>query len=146
MSNQTLGIIIGGLIPACIFGITGILQKYATQAGIGLGPLVLHIGLGVLLAGGVIFWVVPDRTITGRAGAFALGLGVSWAIGTALIALALISWKIPISKLVPLYNMNTLVTTVLGLLLFAEWKNINVPVLLIGAGLIIIGGILVARA
>lgn len=50
------------------------------------------------------------------------------------------------SKLVPLFNMNTLVAVCLGLLVFSEWKNVHVLQLAVASVLIIIGGILATNA
>jgi hypothetical protein len=42
--------------------------------------------------------------------------------------------------------MNTLITVLLALWVFAEWKTVHIPQLLLGSILIVIGGTLVARA
>lgn len=63
-----------------------------------------------------------------------------------MVAIAYSRFKMPVSKLVPLFNTNTLVAVVLGLLIFNEWKTINSPKLIIGAILVVIGGTLVTNA
>jgi transporter family protein len=57
-----------------------------------------------------------------------------------------VKFETPIAKLTPLYNMNTLIVVLLALWIFAEWKEVKVLQLLIGAVLIVMGGVLVARA
>ncbi len=42
--------------------------------------------------------------------------------------------------------MSTLVTVILGLIIFSEYTKLNVFYLLIGAAFIVIGGVLVGRA
>jgi uncharacterized membrane protein len=49
-------------------------------------------------------------------------------------------------SLTPLYNMNVLVTVVLGLLLFAEYRDVHVVRLLGGTILLMAGALLVAGA
>lgn len=44
MSTATLAPLIGGLLPATLFGISGVLQKSAARAGIGTGPYLIAIG------------------------------------------------------------------------------------------------------
>jgi hypothetical protein len=51
-----------------------------------------------------------------------------------------------ISQLTPLFNMNTLVVVLLGLWLFKEHRHVRPAPLVIGAALVILGAVLVARA
>lgn len=76
----------------------------------------------------------------------AVGIGASWAAGMALVALALTRYGVPLSKLAPLYNMNTLVVVLLALIVFAEAREVAFPRLLLGTLLILAGGVVVARA
>jgi len=144
MSSQMIGLIIGGLIPAIFFGLSGVLAKASNIAGIGLGYYMLIVGSAVVITGLICLAVVPDRTISFTAGRDAFLSGAAWALGAALVAVALARFHSPISQLVPLYNLNTLVGVLLGLWIFAEWQNLDVTRLLIGSGLIVIGGTLVA--
>ncbi len=138
--------IIGGLLPALIYGITSIFSKASTQAGIGLAIYTIIIGLGVTITGIVLFLLIPDRTFTMKAGWFAFGVGTTWGVGTALVAYALQKYQVPIGTLAPLFNMNTLVTVLLALVIFAEWKEVQPLKLIVGSVLVVLGGILVARA
>ena len=72
--------------------------------------------------------------------------GVFLGLGTGCVVLGLLKYQAPLAKLVPLYNMNTLVTSGLALVIFSEWRAVNPFQLLVGAGLIIAGGILVSGA
>ena len=49
MTNQTIGLLIGGLLPAVFYGISGVFAKPATEAGIGIGLYIMLIGLAVKL-------------------------------------------------------------------------------------------------
>lgn len=51
MTETQLGIVIGGLVPALLFGISGICQKFSNQHGISTGVYVLSVGIGVVLVG-----------------------------------------------------------------------------------------------
>lgn len=73
-------------------------------------------------------------------------VGFLGGIGSVLVSIGIVKYSAPLGKLVPLFNMNTLVTVLLALWLFAEWKEVQVPRLLIGSILIVVGGILVARS
>ena len=87
-----------------------------------------------------------NRALTARAGVVALGIGLSWGLGMIAVMIGLSRFGAPLSKLAPLYNLNTLVVVVLALVLFAESREVNTPKLLGGAALIMAGAALVARA
>ncbi|MBD3422545.1 MAG: hypothetical protein GF398_20710 [Chitinivibrionales bacterium] len=146
MTKSYLGILIGGLIPAILFGISGVCQKAATRAGISLPPYILFISLGVMTGTAFAWLLIPEIKVNLKSGGFAAVIGLLWAIGMTLVGFALMRYNVPISKLAPLYNMNTLVAVVLSMLIFAEWKEVNPYTLITGALLIIIGGTLVANS
>lgn len=143
---QLNGIIVGGLIPALFFGISGIFVKASTSSGIGLGVYLLAVGVGVLVAGMVFYYFEPEVDINICSGLFAWSAGFFWAVGGGLLALALLKYGTPIATLVPLYNMNTLITVLLGLIIFSEWQDVNLMKLLWGTLLIMVGGSLVATS
>lgn len=146
MTNATTGIIIGGILPALLFGVSGVLQKASMQAGIGIGPYLLCIAVGVFGTGAVFSGLTSERLVSPTSGAYALLIGVVWSLSMGLVALALNTYQAPLAKLAPLYNMNTLVVVLIALVVFAEWKEVSSLKLLIGTILIIIGGTLVANA
>lgn len=146
MTAKTIGLILGGLTPALLLGVFGVLQKVATKAGaglawyfIGIGAGVLAVGIGVLIAGGR-----SEPTVA--AVGWAVLTGLCWASAVGLISFSIARYDVSISQLAPLYNMNTLTVIILGFVVFAEWRNIRVPRLLAGAVLITLGGVLTARA
>lgn len=146
MNTHWIGIVVGGLLPALLYGVAGVLMKASTQQGIGLGLYLLCAGTGVMSVGGAYCWLVPDKTIGVQSACYALSMGMAWGVGTLLVTIGLTRFAVPISKLVPLYNMNTLVAVLLGLWLFAEWQQIRPLQLAVGALLIVAGGTLVANA
>ncbi len=147
MNNPALiGLVIGGLVPAILFGVNGVLAKAGTQAGIGLGIYLLIIAAGVALTGVLFLFVDPSRALSAKAGWYTLAMGITWGLGVGLVGIGLVRFGAPLSKLVPLYNMNTLVAVVIALWIFAEWEKVNALKLLVGAILVILGGTLVALA
>jgi drug/metabolite transporter (DMT)-like permease len=146
MQKATLALLIGGLLPAFLFGISGVLQKTSAKAGIGIGPYLIVIGLVVVVVGLVVTAVQGDRTLNFTSVINTCGYGIFWASGIMCIALALGQYDAKISQLVPLYNMNTLVAVGLGITLLGEWREVNPWQLLLGAGLAVAGGILAATA
>lgn len=144
MKPQTIGIILGGLLPALLYGTGGVLQKMCSRAGIGVGLYVACIGLGFVAAGLGVYLVMPDKTISSRSGLLAVALGLCTGVSMGLTAIALVRYQTPLSKLVPLYNMNTLVAVLGALVIFSEWREVSLSRLLMGAVLIVIGGYLVA--
>ena len=146
MPTAWKGLLVGGLLPALCFGMTGVLQKVYGRAGGGAGWYLPLVGLGVAATGLAALPLLGDRAMTARAGVVALGIGLSWGLGMIAVMIGLSRFGAPLSKLAPLYNLNTLVVVVLALVLFAESREVDTPKLLGGAALIMAGAALVARA
>ena len=142
MSKQMLAILVGGFLPAVLFGVAGVLQKTASKTGIGPGPYVLVIGVVATTVGAVMTLVWQDTSITWSGAGHTAGFAVLWAVAVAAIMIALGRFEGPVSVIVPLYNMNTLIAVLLGLVLLGEWGNVNGWRLLAGAVLIVAGGAL----
>ena len=145
LSPQSLGLVVGGLVPAVGYSVFALGTKLAAQAGLGAGPLLVLTGLACTVTGVAFWWLLPS-VFEWRAGIWGLVAGFAWAVGTGLVSFALLKWGVPISKLNPLYNTNTLITVVLGLVLFSEWKQAQPLPLVGGALLILAGSLLVSRA
>ena len=146
MSNSTLGLLIGGFIPAILFAGTGLFTKVGTKAGMGTGPYLIVVGLGIVLVGLIISLASHNWSFPNKGSLASFGAGLTWGIGSGLFALALSKYHAPVSQLTPLYNMNTLLVVILGLILFAEYKDVEIVKLSTGTVMIVAGGILVSLA
>ena len=73
-------------------------------------------------------------------------MGICWAVAAGLVAFALKKYSVPIAKLVPLYNTNTLAAVLIGLFIFAESKDLNTTKLTFGSLLIAVSAFLVATS
>lgn len=144
MSQTQLGILVGGLIPAFLFGIAGLCQKLSNQHGISTGVYVVCVGMGVVIVGVGLCIFNGSQTLSVKSAIPAVVMGIAWGAGVLLVALAINNYKAPLSVLAPLYNMNTLVTVLGALFIFSEWKDVNVIKLIIGSILIVGGGVLVS--
>lgn len=146
MSSNLLGLFIGGVLPAIFFGLSGLFAKTSNVAGISLGYYLLSISFAIATVGVYCLFIFPDRLASLIAVREAFFCGLTWALGAGLVAIALTKLNSPVSQLIPLYNMNTLIGVLLGLWLFSEWQAVNAFKLIIGTVFIIIGGVLVALA
>jgi uncharacterized membrane protein len=146
MAKTTLGLLIGGLLPAVLFGVSGVFQKTSARSGIATGPYLMVVGLVVTLVGAAFAAAQRDVAVSGAGAANACIYGLLWALGVACIAIALARYDARISQLVPLYNTNTLVAVVLGLVVLSEWQQVQPGRLLLAAVLTIAGGILAATS
>jgi len=142
-----LGLLVGCFLPALFYGVSSVFAKTSSNAGMSVaGHHLFFIGLAVSLTG-ALFNVVWPGTVPSVAAAISSSMqGFLWALGTGGVVLGLVKYQAPLAKLVPLYNMNTLVTAGLALVLFAEWRDTHPIRLLMGAGLIVLGGVLVSGA
>lgn len=146
MSPQLSGLIVGGLLPAIFYGTSSVFAKTSSNAGMSVGGHLFFIGIAVSLTGVLFNWVLPG-TVPSVAAAISSSMqGFLWALGTGCVVLGLLKYQAPLAKLVPLYNMNTLITAGLALIIFAEWRDADPLRLFIGAGLIVLGGIFVSGA
>jgi uncharacterized membrane protein len=146
MSKQGLAILIGGLLPAILFGMSGVLQKTASRTGIGPGPFILITGLVAAAIGGAITLAQRDSSATWSGAAQTAGFAAIWCVSNVAVVIALGRYEGRVSVIVPLYNMSTLVAVTLGLVLRGESQGVNVWRLLAGAILIVAGGALAGTA
>lgn len=146
MTSQTLGLLIGGGVPAILFGLSAVFNKTSVLTGISLGFYMLFVGLAVLVVGAFLYAFEAEHVISTKAAGIAFLAGLSWSLGASAITIALIHFQAPISKLVPIYNMNALVAVILGLIVFSEWQDTNTLKLIGGAILVFAGASLVATA
>jgi hypothetical protein len=146
MSFEVKALLIGGVLPAVLYGVTGVLQKLSAKAEGGPAMYLICLGAGTVLVGVVLQFLLPEQTFSFRSVSFALAAGLSFSLGAGLISLALLRYQAAIAQLSPLYNMNVLVTVVIGLALFAEYQNVDVLRLVGGTVVIIAGGLLVASS
>lgn len=146
MINTYTGILIGGVIPAIIFGTAGIFVKASTKCGISPNYYLLFAGIGVLCLSAISFLFLKDQIVNVRSAAAATTLGFLWAAGTALMAVGVMRFAVPISVAAAIAGTNSLVTVLLGFLIFAEWRDVNIYKLIIGVILIVAGSILVAQS
>lgn len=146
MSPQLLGLIVGGFLPALFYGLSSVFAKTSSNAGMSVGGHLFFIGIAISVMGGLFNLFLPGNVPSVAAVMSSAMQGFLWALGTGCVVIGLLKYQTPLAKLVPLYNMNTLVTSGLALILFAEWRDADPVKLLIGAGLIVIGGVLVSGA
>jgi drug/metabolite transporter (DMT)-like permease len=144
MSNTQFGVLIGGIIPAILFGIAGFFQKVSATQNVSLGIHLVAIGIGVVAVGVGLYLANLEQDFSVLRLVPSMIIGASWGGGMVLVAMAISKYAAPLSLVVPIYNMNTLVTVILALIIFAEWKNTNLTKLLLGTLLMIAGGILVS--
>jgi drug/metabolite transporter (DMT)-like permease len=146
MNSNYMGIVLGGIVPAIIFGIGGIFVKASNQQGISVNYFTLISGIGAVVISIVSFIVMEEKLINIQSGVYAFFVGVTWAGGILFVIMALAKYNTPISIISPLNCTACLVTVLLALLIFSEWKEMHVLRLLIGTILIIMGAMLVSTS
>ncbi len=137
-----------GLLAALAYGSNALLAKVSTSGKyFGLNPSVFML---LMLLGIAIVFVASASTEKGLAlpsdplalGA-AIGAGIFWGLGMVLTVWALAGGA-DISRLTPLYNTNTLVAVILGILVLGELPSSPDKLRVIaGALMIVIGSVLV---
>ncbi len=115
----------------------------------GLGPkwsAILMVG-GIIIVVGA-YWAFsrePKPMITVPSAIAGVSQGVLWALGM-MFSLFAFKAGADVARVVPIFNCNTLVAVLLGIMVLHEVPNLAGAVrILIGSLLIVSGGILVAR-
>jgi transporter family protein len=146
MSTRAWALIIGGIIPAVVLGCFGFLQKASVKNGATPAVFMTVAGFTIGLCG-LVHWLGGGAAVPGWRTVFVCAVtGLAWFVGVSLVVVAVQRFDASISQLTPLYNMNTLVVVALGMLVYAEHKDVRPLPLILGAVLVMLGGALVARA
>jgi transporter family protein len=138
--------ILGGIIPAIVFGLGGIFVKASNQQGISFNYFTLLSGVGVIVISAFSFMVFESRVVSFKSGLNAFLVGATWALGVLLVAMALIKYDTPMSIISPLNCTACLFTVSLALFIFSEWGEVHIVRLLIGTIMIIAGAMLVSTS
>jgi len=146
LSDRALGTIVGGLLPALFYGASSVFAKVSANAGMSAGGHLIYTGIAISLVGVALSIVMPGQAISPPAISASLLFGTLWALGAGCVTVALYRYDAVLSKLAPLYNTNTLIAIVLGLIVFSEWQQVDLVKLSVGAIAIVVGGILVSLA
>ncbi|MDI6591792.1 MAG: hypothetical protein QME61_02570 [Patescibacteria group bacterium] len=147
-SEKYLGIQPGSASLLMLGGITMVFMLYFLSRQ---GALSVSLkSVGILLIAAILGFMIYSLRQTGvqislPTLGFGLLQGVLWASGMVFAFLAF-SVGAEAAKLVPIYNTNTLIAVVLGLLLLREVPAPDERLkVIIGAILIVIGGVLVSK-
>jgi len=137
--------VVYGLVASVCFGVVTVLFKIAQQKG-NLTPYYTSFlfGIGVMIVFGIFFLFNPGYNIQWKSNGIAIAAGILWGIGMLVVAIA-ISKNVEVARLAPIFNTNTLITVVLGIILLHEIPNASQMFRVIaGAVLIVVGAILVS--
>lgn len=136
-----------GIFASLAWGTYVILLKKATSEqyyGLASSTTFFVMSLGILFVSTIGFFLEGSGAFFEQGMGIAFASGLLWGTGMSSVTFALSSEKTLVSKLTPLYNTNTLVAVLLGILLLSEVPEQQV-VVLAGAILVVLGGILVTR-
>jgi uncharacterized membrane protein len=138
------------LLAMVCWGCYIVVAKVATSDKYcGLGPrwsaMLMVCGIIFVIGMYVAFSKGPKPEITALGATAGISQGVLWALGMVFSLLA-ISAGGDISRLVPIFNCNTLIAVLLGIMVLREIPDLaGVVKIIIGSLLIVVGGIIVAR-
>jgi len=139
--------VVYGLIASVCFGVNIVIYKVAVTKGQGLNPYlaIFSYGIGAFLFFLLMYLIISPKFTSNWTGlTLAIFSGALWALGMLMVALAIAN-KGNISKLAPIYNTNTLIAVLLGLIFLKEIPAGSEMLKVIsGAVLIVIGAVLVS--
>jgi uncharacterized membrane protein len=144
--SPSLVLLMGGVAPALLWGVTGIFQKQSAAAGLDPFRYMLVLGLVVAAAGGVGALAFRGGPWPAMGVGHAALAGLGYSAATALMSLALWRYGVPVSKIAPILSCNVLVTVLVGAFFLGEGATLSLGKLLVGTLLIVAGAILVSVA
>ncbi|MBI3035151.1 EamA family transporter [Candidatus Woesearchaeota archaeon] len=129
-----------GIVAAICFGINTVIFKIAIQKG-NLNPAYASLIFGVGISTVFLFYYFakPNLQFELKSTLLALIAGVIWAIGFLAIAVAIAN-KGNVAQLAPIYNANTIIAVILGIILLKEVPNMSQMIRIIIGTLMIVGG------
>ena len=134
-----------GIIAAVCFGFQTVIYKYATQKS-NMSPYYASFvfALGIILIFGIFLLFRPSYNFDWKSNGMLFASGLIWGIGFLAVAIAIAN-NADVARLAPIYNTNTLITVLLGILFLKEIPDTTHMIRIIsGAVLIVIGAILVS--
>ncbi|MBI4819934.1 MAG: hypothetical protein HY791_26910 [Deltaproteobacteria bacterium] len=143
--DERVLLLVGGVLPAILFGLDAVCSKIAVRAGIGAATLMTLTGLGMTCTGLVLTRALKETLPSLPAVVPAVAKGLCAGLGIGLVGFA-IARGAPLSKITPIYNANGLVAVSISLIVFAEAAHLSVPRLMLGTVCIVVGAALVASA
>ena len=137
--------ILYGIIAAIFFGINTIIFKIAIQKGnLNPGYASLFFGIGILIVFLLYYLINPSWQFEWKSTSLAVIAGMTWAIGGLALAIALFR-KGNVAQLAPIYNANTIIAVILGIILLKEIPNASQMVrIIIGSVMVVVGAVLVS--
>lgn len=139
-------IIIGGILPTILWGMTAVFQKQSAAAALGPGRYLSIFGLAICASGLIYAYFTREVEFNVRGASFAVLAGMSFALGTGLLSFVLWKYSFPISRLTPILSANVLIPVAVGVLFLGEASEVNLNQLLFGTALVIIGAVVVTNA
>ena len=134
-----------GLIAAFFFALNTILYKAAQQKG-NFSPNygILMFAIGVIIVSGVFFIASPSFQFEWKSSGLAIISGAVWAVGMICVVVAIYQ-KADVARLAPIYNINTILAVLMGIIFLKEIPDSSQMIRVIGgAVLIVVGAILVS--
>lgn len=140
------GWLILALLASLCYGLFAVVAKLATSSQHGnVAPasatMLMLVGIAVVVSA---YFALSRPTLPTDAQAIGLSVlaGALWALGAVFVYIALSS-GVEVARVAPVANTNTLVAVIIGILFLKEVPDQQLRVL-IGALLVVIGGVLVS--
>lgn len=143
---QIKSLFIGGILPTILLGVGSVLIKLSMREGSSVANYLIPVGMVVLITGLTVITLGDGWISTPKAICYAAAMGLALVCAIAAMTYAVSVLDIPLSILAPLTNSNTLVAVALSALIFGERQALNIPKVLLGTLLVILGACIVTTA
>ena len=134
-----------GIMASFFFGLNAVVYKIAYQKGY-FSPYYgsFMFGMGILIVFGMFLLFKPGFEFEWKSSGLAAAAGAIWAFGFLSIAIA-VSQKADIARLAPIYNTNTIIAVLIGIIFLKEIPDKSQVLRIVsGAVLIVLGAVMVS--
>lgn len=131
-----------GVLAAIALGTYNFLYTMIPK-GINSSTILMGVGIGLIVFGFALRLFSQNEAFTISQLKWLVLIGLVLGIGIFMVTKAFLDPNMRLSQLVPLINVNTLVSVILGLIILKEYQTVPVLKVVIGTILIILGAVVI---
>lgn len=80
MTSKSIALLLGGFLPAIIYGGSALFQKMSTSLGISLSAYLVATGIGIVIVGAIFYVFEGSFSFSARSAFYAGVFGFTWGL------------------------------------------------------------------
>lgn len=131
-----------GVLAAIALGTYNFLYALIPK-GIGSSTILIGVGIGLTMLGLLLRLLTQNETFAFSQLKWPMLVGLVLGIGIFMVTRAFLDPNMRLSQLIPLININTLVSVFLGLVILKEYQTAPLLKVIVGTILIVLGAVVI---